>query len=50
MSDSHDIVVAGAGHNSLIAAACSVSGAPGRNAAAVMLEDLGTSIEEVINF
>jgi len=27
----------------------SVTGAPGRNAATVMLKDFGTSIEEVVN-
>jgi phytoene dehydrogenase-like protein len=27
----------------------SVTGAPGRNAAVVMLKDFGTSIEEVVN-
>ena len=52
MPDRFVVVVAGAGHSYRTGAtrhpAGSIYGEPGRNAASVMLKDLGSSIENVV--
>ena len=58
MADSDDVVIAGAGHNALIAGCYlakaddstrpgGVTGGPGRNATQVIFEDLGLDFDKV---